>query len=87
MAYDKAKVDRWLADVASSPGVAWAVFAGFNPVNLDIGEVMARHAEFVAMPPWEQVNALYGLRDLVEAEVKKVQAELSACARREDDKQ
>jgi hypothetical protein len=90
--FDKAKVDQWLAAVHTSSTdypllVAKLFFELTTPCyrGLEL-PVMQLGADYRAMSPWERNNALYGLRDLVNAAMAVEIAKTTAAARAADER-
>ncbi len=87
MVYDYEKVQRWVAAVprvANAPFKLWIYcLEGGVPYNSPVGKLCD---EFRASSLWEQVNMLYGLRDVINAVALDDAKSYTRRARQQDDK-
>ena len=86
MAYDYQKVQAWLQRVA--PDVSLPLFLELHDVDVPTyqsAEFAALYDEAIQFSTWERVNACYGLRDLIDQQVRETTQRWAQKARAEDD--
>jgi hypothetical protein len=85
MSYTAAHVEAFLANFAGDPAGAYYFLAALERGSLLPVRVQMLVPVFDRLSPWEKANVLYGLTDLVDAELKKLRVFFTKNARLADD--